>query len=466
MSSSSSSSALLLVDGQGKVVFVDPRRKLFNVIALGPVHRIVQLNSSSSYAGASRHSRCNHHNHKEHGGDEGEHPNYIPPSSSSPASVIRRMDNVFLFLCIHNRTCDSHEQLVNIFRKTQLLQQYKIHSEDSMAVEHSQLWIPIELQRPSDNIMIATADDDEDIVGSPSIRPSYTEEQSGKRRMTMMTRTMMASLSIRLPPLESNAMLIHIDTLSSLYLQSNGDFFFSHLPVLPFLMRPNRYFLSNRKSLQTSIFEATLHALIRLSKKMSSSSSTTQQQATASPMPTRIADESEGGGDSNASAARLSIAICTSDDDNGYSCWRDDDNGSSQHCCYTEEDTSLMQRVLKEVLQLKLLCCTRGRRSYSASFLSYLELSTKQMIESSQRRSSKASLPYHHRQHHRQHHHHLGIPSYDGIDEGMQRYVDFTRHWSSLDPLLLCELVSRLGRKLEPSTSKLLFPIHIGRVRV
>jgi len=447
---SSSSSVLLLVDGQGKVVFVDPRRKLFEVISLGPVHRIVQLNSCDD-AVASRHTsrhrhhsshdhnNCNSHTsgkegpHKEHGGDEGEHPNYIPSlssSSSSSSSVIRRMDNVFLFLSIHNHTCDSHQQLVTIFRKTQLLQDYRVHSEDSMDVQHSQLWIPMELLRPSD--MIAKADNEERVASSPLIQPDHMEERS----------VTMASLSIRLPHLESNAMLIHIDVLSSMYLHPNADF---QLPSSSFSTGSNRYFLSNRQPIQTSIFEAILHALIRLSKKSSTSA-----------MPTAEITESAGDRYALAAAARLSIAICTSD--GGYSCWRDDGNDSDSGTLYScTKDTSLMMRVLREVLQQNLLCSRRGRRSYSASFLSHLELTTKRMIESSlssQQRSTNAPRY--------SHHHHLGIPS--DYNEGIQRYVDFTRHLSSLDPLLLCELVSRLGRKLEPSTSKLLFPINIGSV--
>ena len=206
----------------------------------------------------------------------------------------------------------------------------------------------------------------------------------------------MSSLSIRLPHLESSAMLIHIDALSSIYLHPNADF---QLPS-SFSTGSNRYFLSNRKPLQTIIFEAILHALIRLSKRSSSTSTMS----------------TGGERDAVAAAARLSIAICTSD--GGYSCWRDNDNDdddSGSGTLYScTKDTSLMLRVLKEVLQQNLLCSTRGRRSYSASFLSHLELTTKRMIESSlssQQRSTNAP-PYNHHHHHHYHHHHRTVQHY------------------------------------------------------
>ena len=92
-------------------------------------------------------------------------------------------------------------------------------------------------------------------------------------------------------------------------------------------------------------------------------------------------------------------------------------------------ETILLENILSHILNsLHSKCRT------TTNFLSQLELDTKYMIENI---AHKNEL-----------HSHFSM---------------LTSYLSSNSSLLLCELISRLGRKLEPSISKHLYPFCITR---
>lgn len=88
--------------------------------------------------------------------------------------------------------------------------------------------------------------------------------------------------------------------------------------------------------------------------------------------------------------------------------------------------------VVMRTFVFKVFAAAVRRSSETAYFLSHLEFEVKKLTDSG------------------------------SFHPAMPQYSCFTSFLYRFEPLLLTELMSRLGRKLEPSVSKKLFPVHLG----